>query len=202
MATQVVKRQMRDYLVDRLAAGGTPVSPQAVQFDTSGTLYSVGEDGFVLALYDTFGGERFTRLIHEVVRKRPRRAVVVLKEGTTYFRSAAEDVHFKRDDRSLKHYSVDDVNRMILTRPEEQAVLKSSKTIQYYQPASSRLSEGLATIGFEPVAYDYTHLPADWFRPAEKDSTRLFLNTPLSLLDGPLCLGARALIPASSGRGA
>jgi len=104
-------------------------------------------------------------------------AFIFYKDGENFFRSAAQENSFKSRNRlALKHYSMDEVNRMILLSPEERLIRNIRPYLQYYQPKSERLEEMLVTFKFKPVEYDYSHIPSDSsFIPTNKSSERIFL---------------------------
>ena len=66
------------------------------------------------------------------------------------------------------------MHRMMLLRPEEIKVNSNSSHLQYYQPDSERLNEGIVSFGFKPVTFDYSHIDSyERFKPEDKNSTRL-----------------------------
>jgi hypothetical protein len=66
---------------------------------------------------------------------------------------------------------------MIEFRPEEIFVRGiRNRRVQYYQPASERLNEGIEHFVFDNVLFDYSHIPAEQrFGDIEKTSERLFI---------------------------
>jgi len=150
----------------------------------------IDEDENVLKYKDLCGGKKIKREnpfsgIYEFLKSRVSNpespvenfAVVFYKDGKTFFRSAAEANYFKKkNELSLKNYTTEDMQHMILLRPEEIRVNQDKVFLQYYQPESARLQEGISTFRFEPVVFDYSHLEK-WYVDDDKDSERLFIWT-------------------------
>lgn len=122
-------------------------------------------------------------------------AFVFLKDGETFFRSAAEDNYFKaRKGLSLKHCSIEDFQRMMALRPEEIFVNERRECIHYYQPESPRLDECLKTYEFSPVRFDYGHINArERFKPHNRESKRLWIIRKESGLEGRVRLSGGIL---------
>ena len=205
MVKQAEKDRMRDYLVDRLRAGGAvvePVTKELVSGAGEANYLRVGNDGVVFLVDRAYPRNRFSYTLRFMREKRQNVATVFYKgyedseheKQKIFFRSYAQDVHFKANDLSLKNYTHDQVNRMILLRPEE--VLIANEGLQYYQPNSERLTEGVRSFRFSPVHYDYNHLAGTGrFRPQNRDSTKVFIWTSDNFYDGPLQLNARSVGP-------
>ena len=96
---------------------------------------------------------------------------ILLKDGTTFFRSNAKKLHYKSTyEKSLKRYDTIDINKIIIFSPEEifafnrnnphaRLLPNPQSVLQYYQPQSERLVRGLVSYLFEPILFDYTHRP-------------------------------------------
>jgi hypothetical protein len=218
MVNQREKAQMRDYVMSHLEGSGetiTPKSKEVVPGITSNYLL-VGKTGEAASgaviLVDQKYPKSTLRQLNEVFTN-PRNnianiAYVLFKDGETFFRSAAAGeeetgIHSKRsklrDDRSLKNYTDEDLRRMISFRPEEEFCMsRNSGWIQYYQPQSDRLEEGVVSYKFSPVTFDYSHLSAEArFGPETKDSERLriWAEDKRISMPGPLKLDGRYLKP-------
>lgn len=186
---------MLDYLVAHLEGSGDRVQP--VTLDTAqgrANMILVGDNGVVLLCDRTFPHEGFGRLMYKASQGYQRIAPVFFKDGETFFRAKAGEVNYKSDKGlSLKNYTPEEISKMILFRPEEQRVLgHAGGWMQYYQPQSERLNEGLESFYFVPVKYDYSHSDSR-FVPDEKDSNKMFLWTERRHAEGKLVLKDRLL---------
>ena len=180
---------MLDYLVDKLESSEDLVQPVSKELNGIKTNYILfGQDrtdGILVLVDKKFTKGKFNNLDSSITyaktkegEKRFNRAnYIFMKDGTNFFRSAAKDNRFKSNkDLSLKYYSNGDINNMILMSPVE--ILSKDKKfgyVQYYQPESSRLEEGVLTCSFSNVEFDYSHIENNRFKPTNKDSKRLFL---------------------------
>jgi hypothetical protein len=127
-------------------------------------------------------------------------AAVLFKDGKTFFRSAAEKHGFKSSDNyelSLKNYNSSEIQRIICLRPEEiflRAVTRNQ--VQYYQPASERLDQGLVVYKYDNVEFDYSHIDEnDGFKPENRESTKLFIWNDSDFHDGKFELKKGILVP-------
>lgn len=187
------RERMEEYVASKLEESGNEIIAEKKKIVPG--IYSryikVNGDGIVLLVDKKYGAENFRRL-YGIARKQfgQHVGVVFFKDGDTFFRSAAPKVDFKRrHDLSLKEYDTEEVRRMISLRPEELHVEGGASELQYYQPDSERLDEGIVTYTFKPVTYDYSHLPGmNEFARGPRDSARLrmwsdsrFTQKPLNL---------------------
>jgi hypothetical protein len=90
---------------------------------------------------------------------------VFYKDYETFFVRLGGRAHFKGDARSLKHYSDDDINKMIHLRGLEKAALERQQpddSLIYFQPETDRLEESIRVFSMESVNLDYSHIgPGD-----------------------------------------
>jgi hypothetical protein len=141
------------------------------------TYITVDGDGIILLVDQIYPGNSFDKAHVQARAQFSKIGAVVLKDGKTFFRSAAQKNHFKsRHNLSLKHYSSDEINRMILLRPEESFLKDITGMVEYFQPESARLKEGLVIADFGDVSYDYSHIPSDGFKPKDRESTKIFIS--------------------------
>jgi len=128
----------------------------------------------------TYPNDSFVQARRYLKQTKSSVAMVFYKDGKTFFRSAAKDNNFKGSlDLSLKNYTSEQIQRMIMFRPEEAYMAGRCGVLQYYQPKSDRLDEALATFGFEPVRFDYSHIDSrERFKPQNRDSSKLFIWSP------------------------
>ena len=176
---------MLDYLVDKLESSEELVQPVSKELNGIKTNYILfGQDrtdGILVLVDKKFTKGKFNNLDSSITyaktkegEKRFNRAnYIFMKDGTNFFRSAAKDNRFRR---SLSYYSNENINNMILMSPAE--ILSKDKKfgyVQYYQPESSRLEEGVLTFLFSNYEFDYSHIENNRFKPTNKDSKRLFL---------------------------
>lgn len=98
--------------------------------------------------------------------------IIFYKDGKIFFKRMV-DTNSWRQDKSLKQYSQQEINQMIiLTIQEKYAIFKFDKNkvenihlqnlrdkkIIYYQPPTERLEEGIRKFQPVHVSYDYSHI--------------------------------------------
>jgi len=205
MATKKQKSAMMDYLASRLEGFGSPV------ISIKGTVNTIvlPGTGIVMVVDGQLPNDGLKRAYVElrtaleVPDMRDNIAMVLYKDGKTFFRNAAhgteaglKGVRYKSTlDLSLKNYDQDEVNRMIALRPEEKFIADFRNTVQYYQPESAGLDQGLVSFRFEPVTFDYSHIPAnERYGPIQEESKRTYIWTRRSFSAGPLMLARNFLV--------
>lgn len=216
MINQRQKNEMRDYLVARLEVSGLKAQPRRKEILRgsgleTGYILVGNNEGVILLVDGVYPRESFQRVYEGVQTQISDTAAVVFKDGKTFFRTAVGDEEitgiqskrFKQDfGLSLKNYTNEQLRKMISFRPEEE-FLQNRKhgRVQYYQPASERLEQGIITYNFEPVVFDYSHLPAGaGFGLVQNESKKLRIweqrepqegvyNGPLRLYEGNLSQG-------------
>jgi len=198
MTSKQHKKEMLDYLVSKLEGSGETVVPahKKIVSGITTNYIRVGDNGLVLLLDQIYPGDKF-EIAYAGARKFDRQAVVVLKDGKTFFRNAAEDNTFKQKyELSLKNYSTEEMHRMIMFRPEEIYLASElgKSRIQYFQPASERLDRMSVSFHFEPVEFDYSHIPSYQFQPANSESVRLHIWSNKLEWNGNLLLEKRRLL--------
>ncbi len=192
MVSKRDQNNMRDYIFASLEGAHLKIEPRSKEL-ISGikSHYLVLDDNGIVILVDrVYPGETLPNLMRLVKEARPNVGAVLFKDGETFFRSAAEDKRFKKDQGlSLKNYSDDKIHRMMLLRPEEIFLGNRNGEVQYYQPESERLDKGIETFRFAPVIYDYSHiLSCDRFGPVTEKSKKLFIWENREHYDGNLIL--------------
>ena len=178
MASIPQQRQMLDYIVAKLESSAGRIIPvtRKVVRNTNTNYLEVDDNGLVILVDKKYTGPGFRALCRELAGGKTDVAVVFFKDGTTFFRNAMEANYFKSEhDLSLKHYTPEQMRRMILLSPEEIFIQDRGRDIQYYQPDSERLEEGIETFTFRPARFDYSHISSDRFIPSNADSKRLFI---------------------------
>ena len=216
MVSQREKRRMQEYVVEKLRLGGEKAEPLTKKLiagrDINSSYILVGDNGIVLLVDQTYPEECFKRVYNDVSLQRndkqeprfSRKAVVFYKDGKTFFRSSMagrggkaelESMRFKQKYKlSLKNYSTEDLRKMITFRPEEILAFNSiDSLLQYYQPKSERLEEGIISYNFTPVHFDYSHLAGIDFRPSDTDSKRLHIWESDNFNGNSLFLGEKLL---------
>lgn len=182
MVKRKEQQRMMDFLVASLEGSSQSITPAfdqpigGVQAD----YIQVGKEGAVLLVDKVFPGDSFRRVcLGAQSQFGPNLALVFYKDGKTFFRSSAQDNYYKKDkDLSLKHYSTEDLQRMITTRPEEASLIERGRLIQYFQPESERLQEGVVSFKFKPVRFDYSHVNSSVrFKPENRDSSKMVIWT-------------------------
>jgi len=181
MVSKQQKKQMLDYLVTKLEGSEERVIPvkRKLVLGIESSYIMLGSDGMVFLVDQHYPAEKLENIYSANRENYPRFGVVFLKDSKTFFRSAAAANYFKKEhELSLKHYSNDAMQNMILLRPEEIFVrgLANQAWLQYYQPDSPRLEEALASFKFGPVEFDYSHIPSERrFGSITQESKRLFI---------------------------
>ena len=193
MVKKADQQRMLDYIVARLVGSEEKIIPirKRIFEGLEANIILVGNDGVVLMVDKIYPKNLFQRLHDFSKQGKERVASVVFKDGKTFFRSAAEKNYFKKDNLlSLKNYSSDDMQRMILLRPEEITLAnRNFGRVQYFQPGSPRMEEGLETFRFNPVEFDYSHIDSKYrFKPQDTSSRRLHIWDQRTHSTGPLFL--------------
>jgi len=85
-------------------------------------------------------------------------AHIFYKDDETFMVRLGARGHLKGDDRSLKRYNKQQRDAMIHLRGLEKAVLGSPGELDYYQPETERLEEGVRVFEMRDVMLDYSHI--------------------------------------------
>lgn len=215
MTKKELREGMLEYVVNNLTRGGHNVhikkqdllgQMNPVWAGTESTYLLVDETtakGLVLLVDDAYTKHTFKALVTACQRDW-KLSVLFLKDGKTFFRNSASRHNYKRNDLSLKRYTSEQTHRMILFRPEEIVQLERTNFtrycnwLQYYQPKSARLEEGIASYQFSPVEFDYSHVSSYRFQPDNRYSERIHLWKKEAFSQGPLQLKDGVLIRAST----
>ena len=206
MVSSRQQKQMRDYMVSRLEGSNDSVIPKQKEVipGVNTDYILIGKTGGVILVnhpYENDGLALLTGLFGHPQNGATDLAFVFFKDGKTFFRNAANGEkaglkgnRFKADNGlSLKNYQ-DRMNQIITVRPEEKFLINAGRWVQYYQPESERLEEGLVSFKFGPVTYDYSHIPPGerWgavYQNAERLriwNSRIMVQDSLTLKDGHL----------------
>lgn len=185
---------MQAFIVNKLEGFGVEIEPRTREIGRKKASYILvgGEEGkgIVLLIDPTYTEQDFLELYRKAKRHKKDVAVVVFKDGKTFFRSARYRGHQRRKpDRSLKKYSKRDLQNLLMLHPLEVFLADHRTYTQYYQPESPRLREGIECFQFKPAVYDYSHLsPEARFGSVKRSSEKLFFWTYRIHLDGDLVL--------------
>ncbi|RMD58284.1 hypothetical protein D6825_01350 [Candidatus Woesearchaeota archaeon] len=191
------RRQMLEYIVEKLSLAGERAEP--VEKNILGSFVSryikVEPSGIVLLADRAYGCDNFKRFVSSAKAQFEKVAIVFLKDGNTFWRSAAKKAHFKANGRSLKYYDENDVFKMLSLRPEEKYAVHASHTgeLQYFQPESQRLDESIVQVEFGTINFDYSHIEGERYHPRNTTSKKLYLWKNRKEHDGPLILARRKL---------
>mgnify|MGYP001249979831 CR=1 FL=1 len=186
-------QRMLDYVVSKLESSEEKILPakRNIVGNLESNLIFVGEDGVVLMVDKVYPKNSF-KYLHQTARQgKERVASVIFKDGKTFFRSAAENNYFKKDQMlSLKNYNNEEMQKMMLLRPEEIFLSQiNDGLVQYFQPESPRNEEGLETFRFKPVRFNYSHINSDYrYKPENTSSKRLHIWTQRQHLESQLSL--------------
>lgn len=166
---------MMDYLVGALEGSDPRITPVKGGLGGLANCIEIGDNSAVLLIDKTFPGDSWRNLMNAARTQYDHTSIVFYKDGETFFRNAAKKNHFKTNNRSLKHYTTEDMQKMIALRPEERDTNWDRSWVEYFQPESARLNEGVIAYQFANVEFDYSHITDDRFKPANTVSQRLFL---------------------------
>lgn len=209
MTNKTEKKAIRDYLVDRLSDSGISVIPYEqsvagndVAFITASD-QNTGKNGLVILVDRIFTGDSLRHVKGQFRNSQwDNIAFAFYKDGKTFFRAGVKFDSYSRGKSkyglSLKHYNNVEINRMINFRPEEQLAYEQGKGwVQYYQPTSQNLSEGIVNLKFEAVRFDYSHITEyeGRFKPANKDSEKLRIWKERNENSGKLKIESGFLLP-------
>lgn len=200
MVSKKMKKEALEFLEAKLQEGGhtvKPVQKELVSGITSSYLL-VDDEGIVFSVDCAYPNNALRKVLQGVRQnKRTNQGVVLYKDGKLFFRAGAPKNYFKKEKRlSLKHYSTEQIQNMVIFRPEEHYIYESRKgNIQYFQPESPRLEQVVATFSFKPVEYDYSHELRGEFQPENRTSSKRFIWTSRKERDEPLVLYQNYLIP-------
>jgi len=176
----ITKKQqikMLDYLVSKLEPNYTQVEPKNRNVFSEILNFPINIETSYIKLKDTNGVESIILLVDRVYPHWSKSyyspfaklysninttfneniAVVFYKNGEDFFRSAAQRNYYKKEkDLGQKNYSNEEIHRMIMFRPEEIIISEKKRgKLQYYQPQSAMLDEGLVTYTFGEVIAEY-----------------------------------------------
>jgi len=183
MSHKADRDSMRKYLYDHLK--GTCPNFEPVEFKSGAgqdfTLFLKGDDTVVFAVDQEFPEGTFKQLYAEAWQTKKNVATVVLKDGETFFRNGAQKVRDHHLD-SLHNYRPEDIDRVLILRPEEIFLRKvNNGLVQYYQPQREGKQEGIFTHRLTPVHFDYSYIdPRERFRPRNANSKRYVLPSSIS----------------------
>lgn len=210
MTTQKQKKQMLDYVADKMLQDHPdrrPAKKTLVSGIESSYIVDSPSKSIVFLVDQHYPGDRFRNVYRSIASSGQFDSIayVFFKDGKTFFRSAMdpstglENKRYKKDHGlSLKNYTNDQLRQMIELRPEENAIFDvRNGWIQYYQPQSERLEEGIATFHFGPVILDYSHIPHDQFQPTNTESVRLKLWDKTAINTGNIKSEKNFLFPGS-----
>ena len=198
MITKPQQERMLEYIVGKLTNGHARVEPRHKEL-TNGITTNyilVDSDGIVLLADQEYPNETFAELYRLVSKSKQDVGVLFYKGADTFFRAAAPLHHYKKRGLSMKNYSEEDMRRMIMFRPEEIFMYhKDGQKLQYYQPESARLEEGIMTYVFGPVNADYSHISSKRFKPQDRTFIRDHIIKDEKFYDGKLKLVNGILVP-------
>lgn len=211
MINKKQQKEMLDYLVAKLENSYSNVNPMTRKLSHNiDTNYIKVDDGLLLLIDKGFlvkENERNVNALDTVYRKalnftksnydNSNVGLIIYKDGKNFFRAAATKHHYKSDKGlSLKKYNDEQLHKMIFFRPEEKFVYENSGTMQYYQPESEKLSQGIVTYEFEPVIFDYSHINSNSrFKPTNKPSEKDHIWTSNKFMDEDVKLSGGIIIP-------
>lgn len=197
MVNRANREQMRDYIFSKLEPSHEKVDSTTFEFvpGIKSNCILVDEEGIVLLIDRVYPDKTLNRVYSVAQSERSNIAPVLFKDGKTFFRNAVEKNYFKKDKfLSLKNYSDKELNQMILFRPEEIFLNSKREWVQYFQPRSERLEEGIESFKFRPVIFDYSHIDSyERFKPRDRTSERLHIWDQRIHTTGDLRLGERYL---------
>jgi len=166
MVNKKQRQEMKDYLVNQLEGFSDKVEPRSREVLKGSGITSnyilVGDKGMVILVDQIYPNNTLNRLSCVADKQGlANKAFIFLKDGKTFFRDAANGskagLGAKRNKFSLRNYTEQEKTQMIAFRPEEVLINNSREHLQYFQPDSDRLEQGIESFKFKPVRFDYTH---------------------------------------------
>lgn len=211
MINKKQQMEMLDYLVAKLENNYSKVDPMSRKLSHGiDTNYIKVDDGLLLLIDKWFlvkeNGKNINTL-KDIYGKalnfskanygNQNVGFIVYKDGENFFRAGAPRQYYKSEKGlSLKNYSDEELHRMIFFRPEEKFIYDSTGNVQYYQPVSERLKQGIITYKFKPVIFDYSHIDSNTrFKPSNKASEKYHIWTSGELIDEDIRLSNGMIIP-------
>lgn len=216
MITTEKRKKMLDYIVSKLEPNYSKVEPMTRRLShTIETTYVKVNDGILLLVDKGFlvkdDNTKYNTLyntLHDIYNKacaysqlnysKNNVGFIIYKDGKKFFRAAAPRHQFKANKNlSLKNYK-DKMHNLIFFTPEEKFIYNLSKKSQnsgilnYYQPESEKLKEGIILYEFQPVIFDYSQINSNVkFKPkngpSQKDHLWInnnFINENIKLQNG------------------
>lgn len=197
MTSKKNQKEMLEYLVEKLSSSNeTKAFQKEIIPGIKSNYIKVGGEDIVFLVDKVYPNESIREFNKRAHESNLNVVYVILKDGENFFRSAARNNYFKKSNMlSLKNYSNEDLNKMILFRPEESFISMIRGYNQYYQPSSPRKNECIVNYKFEPVHFDYSHIdPYEKFKPTNKNSEKLNIWTKNKELFGDLKVDEKYLI--------
>jgi len=202
MTTKLQRKNMMDYLIDKLEGSEEivqPISKNMNGIETNYILFGPSRDkidGISVLVDKKFTKRRFDRLNSLInyakdgsgETKFHRKNYIFLKDESTFFRSAAEDIRYKSTKNlSLKYYDEGKIDNAKLLTPEE--IFSKDQNlgyVQYCQPESSREEFGILTYLYGFFEFNYDHIDNSFAK--EGESKRWFIANKRRLDQGDLKL--------------
>ena len=192
------KERMKEYIADRLQSAHEriEVKTKEIVSGIKSDYILINNHDVVLLVDNTYPKDALARFYTGARSSQLDIAFVFYKNGKMFFRNAVhgekpglQGQKFKQDKGlSLKNYTDEDMRKMISFRPEEIFVNQQRDWLQYYQPKSEMLEEGIVSYQFRPVEFDYSHIDSDQFQPQNRESKRLHIWKEKVFSDGELVL--------------
>lgn len=162
MVSRKEKSRAVQFIGDKLFASGLYGIINTTPFSLlAGEISPVEEPRTIEVLIPNFfrSVSAFQEKRRENQRKRVYTSPIFYKDGKTAFVRMVETNSSWRQDKSLKNYSLEEINQMLSLRGMEKAVLDLTEDeLSYYQPPTNNLEESLRTFHLQTVALDYSHL--------------------------------------------
>ncbi len=196
------RRLMKDYVMDHLDSDSKPKLYMRGDIDAI-----IVSEGMIFLVDQKYGQSDFVKFYQGAKSITNNSAFLFYKDGETFFRSVLSGEEKTglnpkwaalSPRGTLRKYR-DQKTNLISSTPEEKYLFDRTKTrlirpgvIQYYQPNSPRLEQGIEDFHFKNVIYDYTLLNDDTLPPTEVSEKVLLWderrhnNGRFRLLDGIL----------------
>ncbi len=163
MASQREKKSAVQYITDRLEDSGLYLVQTQSPFGVEVISKNSGKKAEVLIPNFLGPVRRFNEEYRANIREETHTVPILYKDRKTAFVRMADRNLSLRAEKSLKRYSLKDINSMLHLRAIEKIVLglNSGGTLFYMQPESDRLPEALVEFGLGDVTLDYSHISQD-----------------------------------------
>lgn len=158
------KRKMMHFIADLIAKNKNREILDAEPNHILAKSVITGKELYIFLLNDKRTTEiEFNSQMHDCINKNQVMLNIFYKDGETFQVRLGWKANFKGDDRSLKKYKKEDLDKMLSLRILEKRVLcfQNFNQLSYYQPETMKLEESIRSYNMIDVRFDYSHLDCE-----------------------------------------